>query len=180
MSSEDKDLNNTPGWHYTPRKREKYWVSETQATRHFWYQMLMGDATDNIKGVPKVSKTMQLKYGLSAAALKGVGAGTAKTLMRQTSAVADPESFVYTIYMEYGDWVGMSEDEIREYLLEQGQLLWMTRELHENGDPVLFQIDEEKYERARRSLTGVGDTGGREGASESASGGSPDGSENIV
>lgn len=46
----DKDLNTIPGWHYNPKKKERYLVSPRDAIRFFYYQLLVGDAADNIKG----------------------------------------------------------------------------------------------------------------------------------
>ena len=46
----DKDLNTIPGWHFNPRKKERYLVSPRDALRFFYYQLLVGDAADNIKG----------------------------------------------------------------------------------------------------------------------------------
>jgi 5'-3' exonuclease len=48
----DKDLDMIPGWHYNFVKREHYFVSPEKAIRHFYYQCIVGDAADGIKGVP--------------------------------------------------------------------------------------------------------------------------------
>ena len=76
----------------------------------------MGDTTDNIGGLP---------YGgdvLAYAVLDGL----------QT----EEEMFqaVWNLYYEY------YEDEARasERMLEDGRLLWMCRELHEDGSPVMW------------------------------------------
>lgn len=52
----DKDLDNTPGHHWNWVKGEKYYVTEDQAVRNFWQQVLMGDRVDNIVGLPGVGK----------------------------------------------------------------------------------------------------------------------------
>lgn len=49
----DKDLNNTPGWHYNFRKDEIYFVSELDALKNFYLQILTGDPTDNVLRVKK-------------------------------------------------------------------------------------------------------------------------------
>ena len=46
----DKDLNMLAGRHYNYNKKEWYNVSEEQAMRHFFYQLIMGDKGDNIPG----------------------------------------------------------------------------------------------------------------------------------
>lgn len=52
----DKDLKQIPGSHYNFVKREKFTVSREEADRFFYYQLLVGDPTDNIKGVPGIGK----------------------------------------------------------------------------------------------------------------------------
>lgn len=54
IASIDKDFNQVPGWHYNFMKKEKYWVDEEQAERNFYLQLLTGDDSDNIQGIPKV------------------------------------------------------------------------------------------------------------------------------
>lgn len=50
----DKDLYQVPGYHYNFVKQERYQVSEEQATYNLWKQVVTGDSTDNIPGLPKV------------------------------------------------------------------------------------------------------------------------------
>jgi len=50
--SSDKDFNTFPGWHYNPKWRVKYWVSEEDAELWLACQLIMGDSCDNIKGLP--------------------------------------------------------------------------------------------------------------------------------
>lgn len=52
----DKDLNMIPGWHYNPIKKERYLVSPLDAIRFFYYQLLVGDSADNIKGAKGIGK----------------------------------------------------------------------------------------------------------------------------
>jgi len=47
----DKDLDALPGWHYNFRKNEFYQVTPEQGHYFLMKQILMGDATDNIKGI---------------------------------------------------------------------------------------------------------------------------------
>ncbi len=55
----DKDIDTIPGWHYNwslvrlgkvIRESKKYYIPPEQADYNFWYQLLVGDSTDNIKG----------------------------------------------------------------------------------------------------------------------------------
>ena len=43
-----------PGWHYNFVKKEKKKVTPEEGLRFFYRQILMGDAADNIKGIPRV------------------------------------------------------------------------------------------------------------------------------
>lgn len=59
IASIDKDLNQIPGLHYHPgikrnqvfiREPKFYTVTPEEGLRFFYYQLLVGDSTDNIKG----------------------------------------------------------------------------------------------------------------------------------
>jgi DNA polymerase-1 len=54
ICSPDKDLRQIAGTHFDYRNPTEglIIVSEDDASYNFWYQMLVGDTTDNIKGVP--------------------------------------------------------------------------------------------------------------------------------
>ena len=154
LSSADKDLKNTPGWHHNPQSGALEFYTEEQSTRHFWYQMLLGDRTDNIRGLPYVPLTVCTKFGLSPLAFsRGIGKESAKKLLSSTITAEEAEVLVYYLYMEWGDSLGWTDAAIREYITEQGQLLWMTRELNEFYHPIKFIINEERYERARQRFT---------------------------
>mgnify|MGYP003650551291 CR=1 FL=1 len=53
----DKDLNNTSGWHYNWNNKRLYYVDDESASLHFYTQMLVGDATDNIPGLFRLTGT---------------------------------------------------------------------------------------------------------------------------
>jgi len=50
----DKDLDCIAGKHYNPKHSEFYEVDENGADLHYWQQMLKGDPTDNLPGLPKI------------------------------------------------------------------------------------------------------------------------------
>ncbi len=50
----DKDLDQIPGPHYNFVKKELYNVTPEEAIRFFYYQCLVGDTADGIKGVPNI------------------------------------------------------------------------------------------------------------------------------
>lgn len=54
IASIDKDLDMIPGWHYNWRKEDLYYVERDEATRNFYRQLLTGDSTDNIVGIPGI------------------------------------------------------------------------------------------------------------------------------
>lgn len=54
ICSIDKDLLQIPGRHYNFVKDEFVEVDDFQGMHHFYMQCLMGDRSDNIKGIPKV------------------------------------------------------------------------------------------------------------------------------
>ena len=57
IASPDKDvLHQVPGKHFNYRTAEFITTSEKDAERFLWKQMLMGDSTDGILGIPKVGE----------------------------------------------------------------------------------------------------------------------------
>lgn len=56
ICSIDKDLLQIPGIHYNFVKREFTEVTEYDGQLSFYLSLLVGDATDNIKGCPKIGK----------------------------------------------------------------------------------------------------------------------------
>lgn len=131
----DKDLRQCEGWHYGwelgrqpqfgPLKVEGNGIINLSAdkkkltgTGHkfFFSQLITGDTTDNIPGLPKK------------------GPAEAYKLLSGLEEYADMEKAVVEAYrVFYGDsW--------REELMEQAHLLWMIRELDEEGNPVFFKL----------------------------------------
>lgn len=109
--SVDKDLRMIPGMHYDFLKDEFDIVDEETALRSFYLQLLTGDSTDNIPGLPKVGPVKARKI------LDGL----------------PPEEWEWVVQQEY-----MSRIVDRnwfDYLREQGQLLWIRREPGELWEP---------------------------------------------
>jgi 5'-3' exonuclease len=61
VCSIDKDLKCIPGRHYLMHKDSLIEVSEEAALRHYYEQLLKGDPTDNIPGVPRVGEVKARK-----------------------------------------------------------------------------------------------------------------------
>lgn len=58
----DKDLLQIPGWHYHLDSHEIIFISERQAIKSFWKQMLMGDKVDNIIGIRGIGPQLSEKF----------------------------------------------------------------------------------------------------------------------
>jgi len=100
--SVDKDLRNSPGWHFNPDKLIMDYVTEAEADLNFYRQLLMGDATDGIVGIA------------------GYGKAAAMRVLPESMPAEDLCSIVYAEYISKGyDY---------DYFLVQGRLLWMLRE----------------------------------------------------
>ena len=102
ICSIDKDLNNLRGWHYNFHKNEMYYVKEEEAIKNFYKQLLTGDRTDNIPGI------------------KGIGDKKADKILDGLEEEEDLYRAVLEVY-KYN----------RDYLLEQGRLLWIRRKKEE-------------------------------------------------
>jgi hypothetical protein len=103
IASTDKDLDMIPGLHYNFIKEESYYVTPDEGMKFFYTQLLTGDSTDNIPGVPKVGKVRAAKYLAEA------------TTEREMFDIA------LSLYVE-----GYPEDPAGA-LDENAQLLWMRR-----------------------------------------------------
>lgn len=136
ICSRDKDLRQVPGWTYSwelgdnpsfgPEFVEGYgWIKISESgkkiigvgDKFFFSQCLTGDVVDNIQGIPR--------YGPKKAF---------ETLVNTNTYEEGLQAIVEAYRGFYGE-------EYEKYLLENGQLLWMTRSLNEDGSPVLWRID---------------------------------------
>jgi DNA polymerase-1 len=95
----DKDLNMIRGHHYNFVKEERYYVTEEEAIRNFYLQILTGDKVDNIIG------------------LSGIGPVKSKKLLVDCSNELEMYEAVLKAY---------DGDEAR--VLENARLLWILRE----------------------------------------------------
>lgn len=139
ICTRDKDLRMVPGWHYGwelgnqpqfgPELVEGLGAIRLSGDRKsikgtgllfFYSQCLTGDKVDTIPGV------------------EGIGAVGAFKILEGSVSEADAFNRVRGAYMAaYG---GKAD----EYLLESGRLLWMTKELREDGSPVLWELPHDR------------------------------------
>lgn len=104
----DKDLLMLRGKHYNFVKKEFTYVTEEQALVAFYTQLLTGDRTDNIQGIPGIGPAKAAK------ALKGITGDEA----------------LYNAVKEAYDAAG-----IKEQLVENARLLWIRRKEGELWEP---------------------------------------------
>lgn len=57
----DKDMLMIPGYHYNYVRNELYFVSDFNGIYNFYYQLLIGDPTDDIKGAKGIGKAKAVK-----------------------------------------------------------------------------------------------------------------------
>ena len=146
ICSRDKDLKITPGLHFSwecgrqkqfgpelvtelgriiPIFRGKNAKGEPKLPEvkgtgimFFGVQLLTGDSTDNIPGLP------------------GCGPVKAYNTLKDCTSTEDIYKAVAELYK------AKFEDSWEEEMLEQGRLLWMVAELDEDGLPVMWEIPE--------------------------------------
>lgn len=121
----DKDLLGVPGWHYNWRTGVEVEVSEEEANRFFYLQMLTGDGTDNIPGL-----------------YKRVGKKATKKVKEPLESMDSPAAMyehVRQVYLDGYDEVGMCLDDkesvVDRWLLSQARCLWIRREPGELWEP---------------------------------------------
>lgn len=105
ICSNDKDMDQIPGYHYNWIKEELYFVSPEEADLMLFWQMLVGDSSDNIPGIDRI------------------GAKTATKLLSECSSPEQAQKLVQDLYMkQYGF------PEAHAYYEEVANLLWIRRE----------------------------------------------------
>lgn len=134
ICTRDKDLLITPGWHYRwscgERQKEvpPHYVDEITAWRNFFFQMLIGDSTDNIPGCGEKLEVMW--GGKLQLRRKGIGKKEATWLLEN---ITDRWSMYHTVRMEY---YKRFENHWEEKMLENARLLFVGQ-----TDVDLFDFD---------------------------------------
>ena len=99
----DKDLKCIPGNFYNMKKSELIKISKEDAVRHYYEQLLKGDPTDNIPGVPRV--------------------GEVKASKMLASCVTE-EEFQEVVVSQY---IAAYGDEWHSYLLSNGKMIYLQK-----------------------------------------------------
>lgn len=140
IASRDKDLMGVPGYHYRfacgklQPAVPMHWVSEFEGVSFFFYQMLIGDNTDNIPGC---GKKVWCKWGKTSIPCyngevlvvphwmkrrKGVGSSTALKILKPCTTY---QEMYDAISQEYKKVYG---DEWEAAMLENARLLYIGQE----------------------------------------------------
>lgn len=131
ICTRDKDLRIARGWHYGwksglqasygPKENDELGEIHMVKTnlkgcglKFFYAQCLMGDTADNIPGLPRIGP---------------------KKAYEALERCVEERGLFYAVLNMYMD---KYEDDHREKFLEQAQLLWMVRDLHPDGSPVMY------------------------------------------
>jgi hypothetical protein len=109
--STDKDLDQIAGWHYNWVKDELYEVSVEQGIHCRYMQILTGDSTDNIEGIP------------------GVGPVGAEKCLEWCSTIDDYEQAVSEEYQHFFTQTKKGVEKCNEYCMTWDEILEETRAL---------------------------------------------------
>jgi 5'-3' exonuclease len=104
ICSIDKDLKCIPGKHWLMHHKKLIEVSEQEAMRHYYEQLLKGDPTDNIPGVPRVGEVKAAKL---------------------LAAFSTEEEFQQVVVEEYFKAYG--EENWYNYLLSNGKMIHLQK-----------------------------------------------------
>ena len=137
-SSRDKDFKTFHGWHYSPACGNNqveiplHWIDEFSANHFFYYQLLIGDNTDNIPGcgikdwrpwgiahVIEYCNGAKVKIPRMMLRRKGVGDKTALAILKDATTVRELHDLVQAEYQ------ALFPDNWEEVMLENARLLYV-------------------------------------------------------
>jgi hypothetical protein len=133
IATKDKDLWQYPGYHYNMNTKKLMTISEGEAHRNLWRQVILGDmGTDNIPGLSHAAKwELVFKDEQTAKNYKGIpcqlyGEVAADNLLDST----EPHRYAEVIFERYLDAYGTEEDDLfgEQRFYETFALVWMLRE----------------------------------------------------
>jgi hypothetical protein len=129
----DKDLKTVPGVHYNYKTDEYEAITVNEAYSRMFLQILTGDPTDNIKGLPNISEECKLKYNIPKRG--GCGNATATAILSGAETPAEMYARVLEAYCSYygsdhtyTSWRGDTLTRTcKELMDENADLLFMER-----------------------------------------------------
>lgn len=100
----DKDLMTVPSFHFNNKSGNAFptWISEFEACKNFYIQLLLGDATDNIEGLPMV-RTENLWFKKPQKEWYGCGPKVAKWFVDKCKSEVDMFHMAEQLYKDYYD-----------------------------------------------------------------------------
>lgn len=124
----DKDLDTVPGWHYNYRKKILYFVTELEAKKNFYLQILTGDKSDNVprvrKGWIQKKAEAEIKKALSEKGLfEVVYATVCFELEKQKDQLI--ELHEKELNVRVYDFGTMKECLAMRFIERNGRVLWM-------------------------------------------------------
>tara|TARA_R110002020_G_scaffold262081_1_gene476399 strand:+ start:712 stop:1551 length:840 start_codon:yes stop_codon:yes gene_type:complete len=112
----DKDLDQVSGWHYNWVKDILYEISTSQAIHSKYVQILTGDSTDNIEGIP------------------GLGPVGAEKCLEWCESIDDYEQAISQEYEHFFSNTAKGMEKCNEYGMLWDEILEETRQLITLGD----------------------------------------------
>ena len=142
ICTRDKDLRQVPGWHYGWELGNQPQFGPTLVDELGYLALekktnAKGITTNKLRGTGALFFYGQCLVGDSVDTVPGLmGCGPVKAFKLLSECSTIDEAFK-TVLEAYRAFYG---DDAEEQLLEQGRLLWMTRQLNEDNTPVLWDL----------------------------------------
>lgn len=150
LASIDKDLLQVEGYHYQWNHPDKgvFYISKEEAMFNFYYQMLIGDSTDNIIGCANIEGGYYKsgdKKGQYRTRRVGIGSEKAKELLSQCKTDYEMYATVLEQYIALYPQASTKREyklnvkKAKKQLMENAYLLWMVREIDSEGKLVMWE-----------------------------------------
>jgi len=110
ICTNDKDLLMIPGHHFDPVKGVHRIISPHEGMQNFYYQMIMGDTSDNIFGFDGKKRSKVPKF-----------LEPTISMLMEMDSEQDMFDYVYDLYQQ------QSEDSVRANFVMNAQCLWIWR-----------------------------------------------------
>lgn len=136
----DKDLKQLVGPYVVTGREDEglKLITPKEAAINFATQLLTGDDTDNIPGLPDISTELREKYNLPKR--KGCGEKAAEAVIRSCSTTKEIYERIVELYKDY------YKDDWKDTLNENFRLLWMLRKKDINANVFDDLLDKMKVD----------------------------------